>query len=58
MRTMHMAEIKLFRLNSTVEELKPSEVALERNLQTCIEKNMQAFFGVRFLRLSLIHIYR
>ncbi len=45
-----MAEIKLFRLNSTVEELKPSEVALERNLQTCIEKNMQAFFGVRFLR--------
>lgn len=45
-----MAEIKLFRLNSTVEELKPSEVALERNLQTCIEKNMQAFFGVRFLQ--------
>lgn len=29
---MHMAEIKLFRLNSTVEELKLSEVALERNL--------------------------
>ncbi len=45
-----MAEIKLFRLDSTVEELKPSEAALERNLQTCIEKNMQAFFGVRFLR--------
>lgn len=45
-----MAEIKLFRLNSTVEELRPSEVALERNLQTCIEQNMQAFFGVRFLR--------
>ena len=50
MRRLHMAEIKLFRLNSTVEELKPSEEALERNLQTCIEKNMQAFFGVRFLR--------
>lgn len=45
-----MAEIKLFRLSSAVEELRPSEVALERNLQTCIEKNMQAFFGVRFLR--------
>lgn len=45
-----MAEIKLFRLNSTVEELRPSEVTLERNLQTCIEQNMQAFFGVRFLR--------
>lgn len=34
-----MAEIKLFRLNSTVEELRPSEVTLERNLQTCIEQN-------------------
>lgn len=45
-----MAEIKLFRLNSTVDELRPSEVALERSLQTCIEKNMQTFFGVRFLR--------
>lgn len=45
-----MAEIKLFRLNSVVEELRPSEVALERSLQTCIEQNMQAFFGVRFLR--------
>lgn len=45
-----MAEIKLFRLNSTVEELRPSEVALERNLQTSIELNMQIFFGVRFLR--------
>lgn len=45
-----MAEIKLFRLNSTVDELRPSEVALERSLQTRIEKNMQTFFGVRFLR--------
>lgn len=44
-----MAEIKLFRMSSAVEELKPSEVTLERNLQTCIEKNMQVFFGVRFL---------
>lgn len=33
-----------------MEELKPSEVALEHNLQTCIEKNMQTFFGVRFLQ--------
>lgn len=45
-----MGEIKLFRLNTNVEELRPSEVALERNLQTYIEKNMQTFFGVRFLR--------
>lgn len=45
-----MADIKLYRINSMVEELRPSEVALERNLQTCIEENMEAFFGVRFLR--------
>lgn len=45
-----MAEIKLYHVNSTVEELKPSEAALERNLQNCIEQNMQTFFGVRFLR--------
>ena len=44
-----MAEIKLFHLGAFVEELRPSEVALERNLQTCIEQNMLPFFGVRFL---------
>lgn len=43
-----MAEIKLFRVGSTVEELRPSEAALERNLQTCSEQNMQIFFGARF----------
>lgn len=45
-----MAEIKLFRVGSTVEEFRPSEAALERGLQNCIEQNMQTFFGVRFLR--------
>ena len=45
-----MAEIKLFRIGSAVEELRPSEAALERSLQNCIEKNMTTFFGVRFLR--------
>ncbi|MBF0678786.1 MAG: DUF91 domain-containing protein [Devosia sp.] len=45
-----MSDIKLFRTDSTsVTELRGSAVALERSLQTLIERNMEAFLGVRFL---------
>lgn len=44
-----MADIKLFSISGEVQEVKPSSVSLEKGLQTLIEKNMEAFFGVRFL---------
>ncbi len=44
-----MAELKLFKINGRVEELKSKSVTIEKELQTIIEKNMQEFFGVRFL---------
>lgn len=44
-----MADIKLFNINSTVTEYQSGTVNLEKELQTIIESNMTAFFGVRFL---------
>ena len=44
-----MAEIKLFRLGSQVEELKSRSAVIEKELQNKIEKNMFEFFGVHFL---------
>lgn len=44
-----MAELKLFKINGIVEELKSKSVTIERELQNIIEKNMQEFFAVRFL---------
>ena len=44
-----MADIKLFSISSEVQEVKSSSVSLENELQTLIEKNMEAFFGVRLL---------
>lgn len=44
-----MAELKLFKVNGHVEELKSKSVTIEKELQNIIEKNMQEFFGVRFL---------
>ena len=44
-----MADIKLFKVGSKVEELKSSAVELEKKLQTLIEKNMEKFFNVQFL---------
>jgi len=32
-----------------VEEIKGSSVALEKALQTLIERNLESFVGVRFL---------
>lgn len=45
-----MAEIKLFELGSPVRERSSSAVLLEKELQNIIEANMEAFFGVRFLK--------
>ena len=44
-----MADIKLFSISGEVQEVKSSPVSLEKELQTLIESNMEAFFGVRFL---------
>lgn len=45
-----MNDIKLFRTDSdAVTELRGSAIALEKSLQTLIERNMEAFLGVRFL---------
>ncbi len=50
-----MSDIKLFRTDSeTVTELRGSAVTLERSLQTLIERNMEAFLGVRFLASEFI----
>lgn len=50
-----MAEIKLFRLDSTVEELKPSETALERD--TCRKGCHQHAQNARIVRRCL-QLYR
>ena len=45
-----MADIKLFSLEEVVVELPSTSVTLEKELQTVIEKNMDTFFGVTFLK--------
>lgn len=49
-----MADIKLFKIDTGVEELPASWVSLERELQTIIEKNMTIFFGVTFLKTEYV----
>lgn len=44
-----MADIKLFNIKGTVREYQSGTVTLEKELQTVIESNMNAFFGVTFL---------
>ncbi len=44
-----MADIKLFNIKGTVQEYQSGTVTLEKELQTVIENNMEAFFGVTFL---------
>jgi RecB family endonuclease NucS len=44
-----MADIQLFKISGQVQEIHGSGVTLEKELQTIIEDNMQAFFGVTFL---------
>jgi len=49
-----MSEIKLFSIKSEVEELESSKVLLEKELQNLIEKNMETFFGVKFLKSEYV----
>lgn len=45
-----MSDIKLFQFGEAgVTELSGYAMALEKSLQTLIERNMEAFLGVRFL---------
>lgn len=45
-----MSDIKLFRTsNGNVSEIEGHSVALEKSLQTLIEKHLDTFLGVRFL---------
>ncbi len=45
-----MGDLKLFRINSNpIQELKGSSVGLEKSLQNLIERDLDAFLGVRFL---------
>ncbi len=44
-----MSDIQLFSTKDEVQELVPSQVTLEKELQNLIEKNMKLFFGVQFL---------
>ena len=45
-----MTDLKLFRINGgRASELTSRSFALERNLQTLIEENMEVTFGVRYL---------
>ena len=45
-----MSDFKLFSIKNDVVELPASQGSLEKELQTLLEKNMQTFFGVTFLR--------
>lgn len=49
-----MSEIKLFETKPTVKSRPSSTVLLEKELQTLIEKNMDVFFGVRFLKTEYV----
>lgn len=49
-----MSEIKLFSISGSVRERVFSEAVLEKELQTLIEKNMEIFFGVRFLKSEYV----
>lgn len=45
-----MSDLKVFRLaDGVATELMSSSVALEKSLQTVVERNMDSLFGVRFL---------
>ena len=45
-----MSEIRLFSILDKVVQLKDTAVALEKELQTLIENNLETFFGVRFVK--------
>lgn len=45
-----MSDIKIFSVNDDVKELVDTQVILEKELQNLIERNMETFFGVTFLK--------
>ena len=49
-----MSDIKLFSISPKVNECISADVILEKELQNLIEKNMETFFGVRFLKSEYI----
>ena len=49
-----MSEIKLYQTTEKVVELMPSSVGFEKELQTLVEKNMNVFFGVTFLKSEFV----
>lgn len=49
-----MSEITLFEVGQSVKERTSSAVFLEKELQNLIEKNMETFFGVRFLQSEYV----
>ena len=49
-----MSEIKLYQTTEKVLELMPSSVGFEKELQTLVEKNMNVFFGVTFLKSEFV----
>ena len=49
-----MSEIKLFKIKGDIKQIVSSEVLLEKELQALIEKNMETFFGVRFLKSEYV----
>ena len=50
-----MGDIKLFRLTTdSVEELSGESVAIEKSLQTTIERHLEVFLGIRFLATEYI----
>lgn len=44
-----MSDIKLFRIASAVQEIQGYSAAVEKSIQTLLEKNLEAILGVRFL---------
>lgn len=44
-----MPDINLFEIKDVVKELPATSVIIEKELQNLIEKNMEVFFGVKFL---------
>lgn len=49
-----MSEMKLFKIKGDIKQIVSLEVLLEKELQTLIEKNMETFFGVRFLKSEYV----
>jgi predicted transport protein len=44
-----MGDLKLFKIKNGIKELVGTSVAIEKSIQTLIENNMEAFFGITFL---------